>query len=412
MKKISFFKHFIAMLTICSFLVVMLPTTVTKAASYENWKQYDSAWGSKPLGNNGTMASWGCKITSIAILMVHSGAESESNFNPGILRDRYENAGYISHSSSISADGNLLSGATSQSFQPNFYYVGSKDYNPTPFSQICPSIKSLLNQGYYVEVRVKNNGHSVAVKSATDNEVYIMDPGYNRTTLSSYDGGISSCNYYRANKVNTPQNDSIVSSGLNYPSTLKVGQAFSVTGTVTSSASNITSLTAGVYSGNSMVTGKTVYPNARSYNMSGVDPYIYFNNLSAGTYTYRVTATNASGTTQLLNRTFTVGSTSDVLSASGYNYPTSLRKGQAYSIYGTVTSSSSNIKSLTCGVYTTGGSLVTGKTVYPNAKSYNLKNVDAYVYFNNLGTGTYYYKVTATNSAGSKVVINQRFTVS
>lgn len=112
----------------------------------------------------------------------------------------------------------------------------------------------------------------------------------------------------------------------------------------------------------------------------------------------------------MINRTFTVKG--DTITASGYNYPTSLKKGQAFSIYGTVTSSSSNIKSLTCGVYTTGGSLKTGKTVSPNAKSYNLKNVDAYVYFNNLAAGTYDYKVIATNSAGTTTVINKRFTVS
>lgn len=411
MKQLQKNRGILAFLMIFTLLVSMIPSnTIVKAASYQDWKQYDSRWGSKTLGDNGTMSSWGCKITSLAILMVHAGVENESTFNPGVLRDRYENAGYITHSSSISADGNLCSGATSQSFSPKFYYVDSHYYPTESFATIRSDISSLLNSGYYVEVRVKNNGHSVAVNYCSSSEVYIMDPGYSgRTTLSYYDGGIYCINYYKA--VKSTVADTLSASGYNYPTTLTPGQAFSIYGTVTSGSSNIKSLTAGVYTtGGTLKTGKTVYPNTRTYSLANVDPYVYFNNLTAGTYVYKVTATNSSTTATVINRTFTVKG--DTITASGYNYPTSLKKGQAYSIYGTVTSSVSNIKSLTCGVYTTGGTLKTGKTVSPNAKSYSLANVDAYVYFNNLAAGTYDYKVIATNSAGTTTVINKRFTVS
>lgn len=97
---------------------------------------------------------------------------------------------------------------------------------------------------------------------------------------------------------------------------------------------------------------------------------------------------------------------------SGANVPTSLQPGQVYSIYGTI-SSESQITSVTAGVYTSksGKKMVTGKTVSPNSTSYDLKNVDRYVYFNKLKAGTYYYIVRVSNSAGTKELVNQEFIV-
>ena len=101
----------------------------------------------------------------------------------------------------------------------------------------------------------------------------------------------------------------------------------------------------------------------------------------------------------------------DSLSLYSYNYPTSLDVGEVFSIYGTVSSGYSNITSLTVGVYNTSGSLETGKTVYPNAKTYSIANVDAYVKFNELSAGTHYYRITATNASGSKQLLNKQFSV-
>ena len=398
---------------LCFFLVFALffsasltPAIEVKAATYPAWKQNDPRWGSLPLGKNGTMAAWGCKITTLAMLMVGAGVESESNFNPGVLRNRYTNAGYISYSSNVELDGNLSDSALTQTNSPNFYKVGSADYTYSSFSSIYSSINSLLNSGYHVEVRVDYNRHSVAVTRCSGGVVYINDPGYSKTTLNQWDGTIIRADYYKANGTTA---DTLPASGYNYPTTLTAGQTYSIYGTVSSAVSNISQLTVGVYNTlGQLVTGKTVYPNAKSYNIANVDAYVYFNNLPPGTYDYKAIATNASSNSTVINKRFTVVST---LTASGYNYPTSLPYGKAYSIYGTVTSSNSNITQLTIGVYNTSGTLVTGKTVYPNTRSYNIANVDAYVYFNKLARGTYYYKVIGTNASGTTTVINKQFTV-
>lgn len=109
---------------------------------------------------------------------------------------------------------------------------------------------------------------------------------------------------------------------------------------------------------------------------------------------------------------FKVTSSSGLPTISGENAPTSLKYGQTYSIRGII-SSGSKITSVTAGVYTSesGSNMVTGKTVTPNSTTYDLKNIDPYVYFDRLGSGYYYYIVKATNSAGEKILIKQLFSV-
>ena len=225
--------------------------------------------------------------------------------------------------------------------------------------------------------------------------------------------------WYIKNKTHTSSTTSVTStasnsgslptiSGNNTPSSLTVGQYFTLTGTI-SSGTKLTSVTVGVYNtSGSMVTGKTVKPNTTSYSISNIDPYVYFNNLSAGTYYYRVSATNSAGTKQLINSKFTV--TASYATISGNNAPSSLTAGQYFTLTGTI-SSGTKLTSVTVGVYNTSGSMVTGKTVKPNTTSYSISNIDPYVYFNNLSAGTYYYRVSATNSAGTKQLVNSKFTV-
>jgi len=208
--------------------------------------------------------------------------------------------------------------------------------------------------------------------------------------------------------------DTLSLSGATYPTSLSVGQWFILQGTVTSANSKITAVTAGVFnSSGKMVTGKTAAPNSKRYNIHDLDNDVLFDSLSAGTYSYIIRATNASGTKELLNKTFTVGSgsSSDTLSISGATYPTSLSVGQWFALKGTVTSSVSNITSLTAGAFDSAGNMKTGNSVSPNSKSYNIVNIDPDVHFDWLPAGTYSYIIRATNAGGEKELLNKIFTV-
>lgn len=215
-----------------------------------------------------------------------------------------------------------------------------------------------------------------------------------------------------------------ISGGTTVPDTLAVGKALNVVGTVTSANTNMTALTVGVYNmDGKFVTGKTINPKAKTYNLKNLDAYVEFNKLAAGEYVYAVIASNDANTNYaLVNKKFTVGNstgtgtvttTEDKLTISGgTTVPDNLAVGKALSIRGTVTSASSNITKLTCGVFDTAGNLKTGKEVTPNAKTYNLHDLDAYVEFNKLPAGSYVYAVYATNSANAKyAVVNKSFTV-
>ena len=209
-----------------------------------------------------------------------------------------------------------------------------------------------------------------------------------------------------------------ISGGTTIPN-IKVGNVVSIRGTVASASSNLKSVTVGVYdSNNKLVTGKTVTPNAKTYNIRNLDAYVSFGSLKAGTYSYKVIATNATHTNfAVVNQKFTVSdgstATTDTLSISGGTTIPNIKVGNVVSIRGTVTSASSNLKSVTVGVYDSNNKLVTGKTATPNAKTYNVRNLDAYVSFGDLKAGTYYYRVFATNATTTNFpVVEQKFTVS
>ena len=196
------------------------------------------------------------------------------------------------------------------------------------------------------------------------------------------------------------------------PSTLNPGQAHSIYGTVSSNYLVKSVTVRVVNSAGTSVTSKTAYPESRSYSIANLDQYITFDKLASGSYRYQVIAKDASGTSKtLVNSSFTVGSVASTLKISNYNTPTTLNPGQAYSIYGTV-SSNYNITSVNVKVVNTSGTTVTGKTAYPNAKSYSIANLDQYITFDKLASGSYRYQVIAKDaSSTSKTLVNSSFTV-
>ena len=221
-----------------------------------------------------------------------------------------------------------------------------------------------------------------------------------------------------ANGSTTASDTLSISGGTSVPN-ITEGTSVVVKGTVSSASSNITSVTVGVYSASgNLITGKTAKPNAKSYDLRKLDAYVNFNLLTLGSYLYRVTVSNGTKTQQLVNQAFQVKAKSgsaqskDKLTLSGGATIPNIKVGKAVSIRGTVKSGTSNITSLTVGVFSSSGNLVTGKTVRPNAKSYDIHQVDAYVNFNLLSPDTYYYGVIATNSSyQNQIVSYQKFTV-
>lgn len=211
--------------------------------------------------------------------------------------------------------------------------------------------------------------------------------------------------------------DDVTASGCNYPTTIEEGKAFALKGTVSSVSSKIVRLEAGVYNSHGdMLTGRSWNPNSMSIDLRWyVNPYVEFGKLTAGTYTYKITATNGSVKKTLLSQSFDVtpgAKKPDGLSAKGCNSPTSLTKGKGYALRGTVVSQSSKITNITAGVYDKNGNLVTGRSYNPKAKSVDIRwKVNPYVKFGTLDVGAYTYKIIATNGEGQKTLLSQEFEV-
>lgn len=198
----------------------------------------------------------------------------------------------------------------------------------------------------------------------------------------------------------------------NYPTTIEQGHTFSVYGEVTSSY-KISSVTCWVTdtSGNVQFT-KTVNPGAYSYSLHDLDYYMTFSKLKAGSYRYRVKASDSqSSNVVLLDKNFTVVSSSSDLRLTGANYPTSYVAGNTFSVKGTITSSRI-IKSVTAGAYDGSGKAMFSKTVYPEAYSYSLSSLDYYMTFSKLAAGSYRYVVKATDTVSTDVkLLDKAFTV-
>lgn len=103
-------------------------------------------------------------------------------------------------------------------------------------------------------------------------------------------------------------------------------------------------------------------------------------------------------------------SSSPDITISGANAPGTISVGNVFSITGTV-NSGMPLTNVTAGVYDYSGAMKTGKSAAPNAASYNIKNLDNYVYFNHLPAGVYTYKVTASNASKSATLVSKVFIV-
>lgn len=103
--------------------------------------------------------------------------------------------------------------------------------------------------------------------------------------------------------------------------------------------------------------------------------------------------------------------TESTMTLSDYNYPTVLDYGQNYSIKGTV-KSNYKISSVTVELYTDTGRRICEVTEYPNVKSIDISKLNNDIDFSIAPAGTNYYKITATDMQGSKILLNKSFTVS
>lgn len=106
--------------------------------------------------------------------VVHSGCKSESEFNPGTLVD------YLSKNGGFDSYGNLYWGAVT-GMVSNFTFEKRAYFSSQTKSGITQELASYINQGYYIVMSVKYDGHWIAIDTIKNGVVYMMDPAQNKS---------------------------------------------------------------------------------------------------------------------------------------------------------------------------------------------------------------------------------------
>jgi hypothetical protein len=205
-------------------------------------------------------------------------------------------------------------------------------------------------------------------------------------------------------------------SDVSYPTELPQGKPFTVKGMITSNY-NIDSVTVGIYSqpggAGTKYTEATASPQKTSYSLASLDAKVLFNVVPAGTRYYYITAKDASGKVIKKEYKYTVTKAASTLAISDVSYPTTLKKGQPFTVRGKITSNY-NITSVTVGIYSQpggAGTKYTEATASPQKTSYSLGSLDAKVLFNVVTAGTRYYYITATDASGKVIKKEYKYTV-
>lgn len=343
-------------------------------------------------------------LNTAAACGILANIKSESNFSPTATGDNGTSYGICQwHNSRWTAMKNYCSknGYSSSSLNGQLHYL---QY------ELEKSYTSVLN---YIK-GVSNNAQGAY--NAAYRWCYYYEIPANRASVSVTRGNLAKNTYwprYAENAVdgsdlNTVTKNGITITGASTPGNLTEGSGFTIKGTI-SSTSKLTSVTVGAYnSSGTMKIGKTVTPNATSYDLAKVDNDILFGNLTAGTYTYKVIAKTASQNVTLISQSFTVQSK---ISISNASKPGTMAAGSSFTVTGTVASTVGKLSSVTVGVYTSSGMQQIGKTANPNTTTYNLSKVDNEIVFGKLAAGTYTYKVIAKTSSTTKTLVTKEFKV-
>lgn len=171
--------------------------SILSSGPYANWKQYEGAWVSVPIGSSGkTIKNIGCLVTSISMLVAKSGQPTTitGDFNPGTFVQALNRLGGFTGNGS-------LNWGTVTSIVPSFKYMGRVVVEGLSKEAKLSKLQELLsNKNNFVVAEVKGNTgqHWVAIDGISNGSVVMMDPGSPATDLwAQYDWrNTSQFNYY------------------------------------------------------------------------------------------------------------------------------------------------------------------------------------------------------------------------
>lgn len=375
------YKRLISTLLIFALLIGIGPINVSAAASndYTQWKQYDAEWNNSeawpksqyPGATLYYMRDAGCLVTSIAMLLRQYNVVTEADvnqFNPWIVNNTLASNGVLDSAADVKW-------YDIQTAYPGFVYQGYCGYS-------LSELKNLYNAGYACIVQVMGSGgyyHFVAVRSIDGDNVIIMDPGSESTSLSTY-GSVYTIHYFSA----TPSNVPYIEKCNSYPShcTIQVTKEAYVMSQPCSSGTDSSSTHIETIQKGSTLTAIGLYLNTQ------------------GNLWYKIITPNGAEAFIPSSHTAFKNQVNTDISLAGKNEPENIDLGSVYSIAGEIKADRNELTSVFAHVYRgaepnwewmTGGSDAPSNNYY----TLNRSNIDNRVLFNELPTGVYTYIIGA-----------------
>lgn len=102
----------------------------------------------------------------------------------------------------------------------------------------------------------------------------------------------------------------------------------------------------------------------------------------------------------------------EILSLSGATAPDVIPYGENFSVNGKITTRAGQLTNVTVGFFDEAGSMVIGRSAGPKDSSYDISKLAADIKTKDLAEGRYFYRVIATNTAGTKTLLNHEVVVS
>ena len=281
---------------------------------YRAWSQSDSRWGYKILGYNGTdtCSQSGCLVSSVAKLIIQCGLRSSESFNIGTFIDSLNAVGGFDSNSCLYY-GPISTAVNGFSYYDTFNHQGYESGNSYSSANYNDMLIGWVRDGYHLALRVGN--HYVAVDEAltlSTGQVYIMDSAFaNLHALADIRLVDTYSVFYdvvrfRGGTTPSGSSSSITISGQSTPIAIWEGDMVSIKGNVTS-RTTMSNITVGCYDVNgNMITGASANPRGNTYSVNDLDLYVRFDQLPAGMYIYRITATNTDETVTVYEIGFSV----------------------------------------------------------------------------------------------------------
>ena len=394
----------ISTIMLCSFW----GTSALAASQYSNdYKQWSQGASNYP-----RIKSYGCFIVAMSKMIVESGVDTSSTFNPDVFAEWEEDNGYItSISSSVGQNNKLGPQKYAQDRGKNLTYLGPVAYSDD-------SLWNYINQGYYCIVYIgygNNYSHFVFVSnenSKKQGELMFYESGKSSISigvmnksklLSRYkNSSIKTIYVYKgencSHSYNDPNTELCSKCGNKFQ---RIENAENKKYKVNVKSINLRTVPyskAGSSNGVSCA-GEIVTSSMNVINMYNKKWIKITNSKGQSGYTYSGNLTEYSEPkASSLNINLT-------------SYPSSLKQGSGYGLRGTV-SSNYAIKQIK-GYIMSGNNTIQSTIDKLDKKSVDVKdiNLNKKLLFNNLSPGNYNLVVEATDNSGKSVKITKLFSV-